>query len=386
MLVGGGSGGHIMPLLAVARKLKAGQPDCRIVAVSERGGKFASIFDGNSDIDQIDSIFAGKLRRFHGESLWARVSDVRRNLLNLRDAGWLAMGFLQSVWLLLRSRPAVILIKGGYIGVPVGLAAWLLRIPYVTHDSDVAAGLTNRLIARGARQHAVGMPKSTYNYPSHKTVLTGVPVAADFHRLTATDVRRARQELAISEEALVLLVTGGSNGAQRLDTCVHRVAKQLLQAQPQLSIVHQVGAGNERLYQDYPAALQARVQVGAFFRPLATYSAAADLIIARAGATTLAEFAVQGKPCIVVPNPYLTGGHQLKNAQLLEAAGVIRVVEEQAARECPDGMVELINNLLRDPQARQHMGTRFSDFMPKDAADSLARLLIKTAERPNVRG
>ncbi len=349
--------------------------------ISERGGEFASIFDGNTDIDMLKLIYAGKLRRYYAESWWGRVTDIQRNLLNVRDMIRLIIGFFQSLWMLLRDRPDVIFIKGGFVGVPVGLAAWLLRIPYVTHDSDAAAGLTNRLIGRGARWHAVGMPKAMYQYPSAKTVRTGVPVSVDFQPLGRDDVATARRALGIPDAAQVLLVTGGSNGAQRLDQGLLAVAQQLLAANPQLYILHQVGKGNEQLYKNVSSDVQPRIMVSAFFQPLARYSAAADLIVARAGATTLAEFAVQAKACVVVPNPHLTGGHQLKNAQALESSSAIRVIQEKAIREQPDTFFNLLNDLLHDAKAKKQMGTYLSNSMPPGASAKIARLLVSTAQK-----
>ncbi len=139
--------------------------------------------------------------------------------------------------------PGVVFIKGGYVGVPVGLCAWILRIPYVTHDSDALAGLSNRLIGRGASLHAVGMAPEAYAYPAHKTVFTGIPVGEDFCPVSPDDARQAKIKLGIPATASVLMITGGSNGAQRLNTAMQPVVRELLEMYKDLWVIHQLGAG-----------------------------------------------------------------------------------------------------------------------------------------------
>ena len=337
------------------------------------------MFDGSQDIDQIKFISAGKLRRFHGESWRTRISDVRRNLLNLRDSLRLLTGCAQSFWLLLRHRPQVIFIKGGYVGVPVGLCAWLLRIPYITHDSDALAGLSNRLIGRGARLHAVGMSKDAYNnYPAGKTIFTGVPVGEDFHTMKPVQNAQAKAKLGIPPAARVVLITGGSNGAQRLNMAMRPVVQNLLDRYSDLWIIHQFGSGNEGLYQDFLPSELRRVKAEPFLKPMSGYSAAADLIVTRAGATTLAEFAAQYKACVVVPNPYLTGGHQSQNAKALAAAGAAAIVREKDMRDTAS-VAELLGNLLDKPGARLRMGASLHRAMPPNAAEKLAVLILQHA-------
>ena len=140
LVSGGGSGGHITPILAVAHELKLLQPDCRVVYVGERGGKFQSLTEGQSDIDEVHSIFAGKFRRYHGESWLKRIIDVYTNLKNLRDALYVGLGYLQSFRLLGKVKPDVVFLKGGYVGLPIGLASATRHIAFVTHDSDALPG------------------------------------------------------------------------------------------------------------------------------------------------------------------------------------------------------------------------------------------------------
>ncbi len=370
--MGGGSGGHITPLIAVAKQLKLKNPDLTVHVITERKGRFAHIFDGSGDIDHVHTIFAGKLRRYHGESWLVRIFDIKRNLLNLRDLLYLLIGFFQSLGLLLRHKPNVIFVKGGFVGVPVGFGAKFLRVPYMTHDSDATAGLTNKLIAGGAKLNAVGMPGGKYGYDEEKTVFVGVPVDSDYKN---SDKKSARKHLNIDEGSIVLLVTGGSNGAQRLDKAFFAVAKQLLKQFPNLLIIHQVGKNNEHLYGAFPAELKARVRCETFLKPMVHYVDSADLIVARAGATAMSEFAALKKACIFVPNPDLTGGHQLDNAKIIEQAKAAVIVDETEALKKPDILERQIEKLLNSVSSRKDLGSKLNNLLPDNASDMIADLL-----------
>src|SRR5579862_7870303 len=179
LLSGGGSGGHITPLLAVAAELKKLQPDIHIIYVGQRGDKLADIPAHDHNIDEVHTVRAGKFRRYHGEGI-KQVLDVQTVLKNVRDAGRVVRGLDESRRLLKRLKPDLVFIKGGFVGVPVGLAAAQLHIPFITHDSDAVPGLANRIIARWATAHAVALPKELYNYPADKTFTVGVPISSDF--------------------------------------------------------------------------------------------------------------------------------------------------------------------------------------------------------------
>jgi UDP-N-acetylglucosamine--N-acetylmuramyl-(pentapeptide) pyrophosphoryl-undecaprenol N-acetylglucosamine transferase len=378
--VGGGSGGHIAPLLAVAKYLKTHRPELRIVAVTERGGRFSQMFENQPMIDEVRFVNAGKLRRYYGESWTTRLFDVRRNLLNIRDLCRLSLGLLQSLWLLGRLKPDLVFIKGGYVGVPVGFAARFRGVPYITHDSDALPGLANRLIAGHARLNAVGMPEEFYSYPKAKMVRVGIPTDPDAHPLS----KEERQAILLAEklptDARVLLITGGSNGAQRVDEAIHTILQDLLQNNLKLRVIHLVGQGNEQLYDDYEADLQSRIRVARFLQPLSRYSGVADVIVTRAGASTLAEFAAQAKPCIVIPNPLLTGGHQTKNAAVLEKSHAAIIVSEQVVKDNVQVLQAHITALLDDQAQRHELGEALHKLIPNEGTTVLGDLLLKLLE------
>ena len=380
-MTGGGSGGHITPTLAVAAELKKQQPSVKLVYIGQTGDGLNDVPAAHSAIDQVYTIRAGKFRRYHGEG-WRQWLDLKTWFFNLRDAIYVLIGLVQSFWLLHRLRPDVIFIKGGYVGVPVGLTAALLGIPYITHDSDALPGLANRVIARWAKLHAVGQPKEVYAYPAAKTVTVGVPVQADYQPVTAALMQQYRQELGLSAYQQIICVAGGGLGAQRLNQVLATIAPRLLSDFPELAIIHQVGRKHEHTAaSDYAAGLtpadRERVIIKGFVTDMYRLSGAADLIVSRAGATNMAEFAIQAKPCIIVPNPALTGGHQLKNAKVLADQGSIEVLSEADMMAKPDRLYELIADLLKQPQKRQQLAEKLAQLAHPDAAKRLAKLILE---------
>jgi UDP-N-acetylglucosamine--N-acetylmuramyl-(pentapeptide) pyrophosphoryl-undecaprenol N-acetylglucosamine transferase len=383
VVTGGGSGGHITPLLAVAHELRIQHPGVKIVYIGQKGDHLADIPAQDVAIDEVQLVRAGKFRRYHGEGL-KQVLDMATLAKNVRDAVWALVGLWQSFWLLRRLRPNVIFVKGGFVGVPVGLAAALLRIPYVTHDSDALPGLANRIIARWARKHAVALPKEVYSYPAAKVVTVGVPLAHHYMPLTPRQMATAREQIGVPAKGRVLLVTGGGLGAQRLNNAIATCAPELLDRYPDLTIVQLAGRAHEaELRQIYkkqlPPAQQKRVIIKGFVTNLYLYSGAADVIVTRAGATSLAEFAAQHKACVVVPNPILTGGHQLKNAKVLVDRMAIKVVYEDTLRADDHALMPPLVDLFDKPALAHQLGDKLGQLAQPDAAKRLAMVLLEVA-------
>jgi len=379
LLVGGGSGGHITPLLAVASEIKKQNQDYRVAVISERLGFFNHLFENVHSVDDHYFINAGKFRRYHGRSLLKHF-DLKTLLFNVRDLFKFLIGITESFVLLIRIRPDIIFIKGGYVGVPVGLIARLLRIPYITHDSDAKPGLTNRIIGKKALYNAVGMPPKNYRYKEDKMMYVGVPIGSDFTENHTSIRLKKRKELDLTQHDFLLLVTGGSNGAKRMDHIVHNVLKSLLNKNARLHIVHQVGKENDDIYQDYPPHLHARLRVSGFLKPLSSFIAAADAVVSRAGATAIAEVGSMAKPLIIIPNPYLSGGHQLKNAEIFSKDESALVVSEHDALEHSKLLSQDIQRLIDNPSLRNRLSERLHKRTKKNASLKIAELLINSAK------
>lgn len=333
-------------------------------------------------IDAAYTVRAGKFRRYHGEGI-RQVFDIKTVLKNARDLVYVVIGFFQSWRLLRHIKPDCVFIKGGFVGVPVGLAAASLHIPYVTHDSDALPGLANRIIAPWAARHAVALPKDIYRYPIDKTITVGVPVHANYQRVTPELQRAFRQAIGLSANQKILLVTGGGLGADRLNKAIAAIAPALLTRYPDLTIVHTVGRAHEAaMRRRYVELLDAsnvpRVIIAGYLTDLYRYSGAADVIVARAGATNLAEFAVQGRACVIVPNPLLTGGHQLKNAAYLAEQHAIVVIDEHDLTKGEStALKQAICSILDNDELRRKLGDNLARFAEPAAAERLAMVLLE---------
>jgi UDP-N-acetylglucosamine--N-acetylmuramyl-(pentapeptide) pyrophosphoryl-undecaprenol N-acetylglucosamine transferase len=375
VLVGGGSGGHITPILAVADELRRARPEIKLIYIGQKGDPL---------IDESYLISAGKFRRYHGEGI-RQIFDLPTLGKNIHDFFRMLKGIWQSYRLLGKLKPAAIFTPGGFVGVPVGLAASRRHIPFVTHDLDALPGLANRINARHAIIHAVGLPKELYPYPPEKTEYVGVPTKREFKSVNTELQASYKNEAGLIDFQQIVFVIGGGQGAQRLNEAVLAISKRLLGKYPKLALVHTVGSINEAaMNQAYSKELssvqRANVLVKGYLDDVYRFSGAADLVITRAGATNMAEFAVQQKACIVVPNPLLTGGHQIKNAQHLYEAGAIKLVtEEQLVESSHATLFDAIDELLASPEERELLGKKLGTYAKPQAALDIAVILLRVA-------
>jgi UDP-N-acetylglucosamine--N-acetylmuramyl-(pentapeptide) pyrophosphoryl-undecaprenol N-acetylglucosamine transferase len=365
LLVGGGTGGHIIPLLAVAHELKALDPKLRIVAVIDKATTFGHVLDNSTDIDAVKRISAGKLRRYPNQTFVQTILDFKTIFLNIRDAFRVVVGFFEAMHVLGAEKPAKIFIKGGFVAVPIGLASKVRGIPFITHDSDAEPGLANRVIGRWAQKHLVGMPKELYGYPQSKTIQVGIPVGRDFTPVTGTKRAEYRSQLGIKTDAHVVLVTGGSQGAKALNDVVAAGLEDLLKL-PKLQVIHQTGKQQQGL----PADTDRYTKLE-FIPNMHTYTGAADVVVTRAG-SFMAELAAQEKTAVVIPAPHLAGGHQVKNASILADKEAALVIDESKAQNNPGLLVDAIKNLLNDPKKSKLLRANLHALYPSDAAKKIA--------------
>jgi UDP-N-acetylglucosamine--N-acetylmuramyl-(pentapeptide) pyrophosphoryl-undecaprenol N-acetylglucosamine transferase len=382
VVTGGGSGGHITPILAVAKALKQQKPDLQIIYVGQKGDSLSDIPAQDPNIDAVYAVRAGKFRRFYGEGL-KQLLDIQTVAKNIRDLFYIAIGLWQSFWLLRKLKPAIIFTRGGYVSVPVALGGRLSGIPYITHDSDAHPSLANRLIARWASVHAVALPEEVYPYPIDKTITVGVPISHEYQRVTSQLQAEYRKQLGLQAYDRMIFLTGGGNGSQTLNDAMVMNADSLLKRYPGLIIVHATGRaleeGVKAAYDKQVAAEnRRRVIAEGFISGMHRYSGAADIVITRAGATTLAEFAVQGKACIIVPSAFLTGGHQLKNAEALAKQGaIVQMNDEQIEQELR--LSSVISDLFDHPAKLAALSENFAKLAQPHAATKLAALLLEHA-------
>ncbi len=384
VMTGGGSGGHITPILAVAAELKRRSPDIRIIYIGQRGDSLGDIPRDDPNIDEVYTVFAGKFRRYHGEG-FRQLLDIPTMLKNIRDAFYVLIGLVQSWRLIGRLRPDIIFSRGGFVSVPVSLGGALRGVPYMTHDSDPVPSLANRIIAPWALLHLVALPANIYPYKAKKTITTGIPLKREFKPVTPALKKSYRKELDIPQNAKLLFIIGGGLGSQRVNYAVADALPHLLGEFRDVWAVHVVGRANQdemqALYgQRLSAAEQGRVRILGFIPDVYHYSGAADLVITRAGATNLAEFAVQGKACVVVPSAFLVAGHQLKNAQYLAEQGAAVVLNESDLVDDPNRLAKQVSELLHDPKELTALGAKLRAFARPDAAKTIAKLILEQAD------
>src|SRR5665648_431048 len=231
LAVGGGSGGHVTPVVAVLRVLKHQEPNSDIRFWCDRGfykHAVATVHHFDETI-VVDKIFAGKLRRYNNIPLWKQLLRPDIVLPNIRDGFFITLGFFQSLIKLIIWRPDVVFAKGGFVCLPVGLATHILRIPLVIHDSDAHPGLTNRVLSRWATSIATGAPLKYYRYPKSKSRYVGIPVSSDCHPYSETEKAEHKQLLGFDVDRPLAVVIGGGLGAKRLNDAVVRELKSLLE-------------------------------------------------------------------------------------------------------------------------------------------------------------
>jgi UDP-N-acetylglucosamine--N-acetylmuramyl-(pentapeptide) pyrophosphoryl-undecaprenol N-acetylglucosamine transferase len=372
--------------LSLAHALKAADPGCEIVYIGLKGEKVEGLQSRYQVFDQVCFVSAGKFRRYHGQSLVAHLTDVKTLFLNGRDFFKVLAGLHSAEKLIKKIKPDVVFSKGGYVAVPVGLAARLRGVPIITHDSDSLPGLANRLVGRWAKVHATGMPASYYNYPRASIAYTGIPVDERLKPVTAALQASYKKQIDAPPDAPLLLVTGGGQGAQQINGLMLDIAPKLLAANPKLRIVHVVGIGldgqmsEQQIKDAYARVLPAndllRLTTLSFTSDFYIYSGAADLIITRAGASAMAEFALQAKACVVIPGSVLAGGHQVKNAQVLKDTKAAEVLPAAASAS---QLLKAVSDLLDYPSARSKLAANLSSTAKPNAAKDLAKIIIEQA-------
>lgn len=384
VLTGGGSGGHITPLMAIAAELKRIDSTTKIVYIGQKGDRFADIPAKEDSIDEVYLVRAGKFRRFHGEG-WKQFLDISTLLQNFRDFFYVLIGIIQSWKLTDRLKPDLVFSRGGYVSVPVSLGAHLNQIPYITHDSDSVPSLANRIIARWAKLHCVALPKEIYPYPQDKTVTTGIPISDKFVRVTPELTKDYRSKLDIPDKAKLVFVIGGGLGSQTINMAASTALSHLLGEFSDLRVVHIAGGSNEvETRSMYDEALESkdkgRVEVMGYIDNVYLYSGAADVIVTRAGGTNLAEFSMQGKACVVIPSSFLTGGHQLKNAEVLADKGAVAIAYEADIEEDANRLATLLSDLLRNKVKKDRLAAAITEFAKPDAAKQIAKLIMDVGE------
>ncbi len=375
--MGGGSGGHVTPVAAVCNELRKSHPTAEIRFWCDRTfyqQAFATMVavDGNV---RVEAIVAGKLRRYHKLSVIKQLLEFRTIVLpNIIDVFKLLIGFVQSLVKLLLWRPDVVFSKGGFVCLPVGIAAVILRIPLVIHDSDAHPGLTSRILSRWADVIATGAPLKHYNYPKARSHYIGIPVASTAKPYSSAKQRETKVELGFDVNEPLIVVTGGGLGASAINHAVLTTLDDLL-AFTSVALVAGKAHADELTK---AAGRRSNLQIHGYVpsEKMQKLLGAADIVVSRAGATTLLELAALAKPSIIIPNENLTGGHQLKNAAVYKQAKAIVVVEDAQLKAEPLCLLDAINATLLNREVMKRLSVNIHTFAKPEAAKDMARLIV----------
>lgn len=315
------TGGHFAPALAVIEELLS-RGGFEIFYI---GRKFAMEDDRAEALEYRElsnlrylTITTGRLQRKFFVDVWQSVKALAK----------IVVGFGQSFFWVIKYRPDVVLSFGGYVALPVVISGFVLGVPVVTHEQTAVSGLANKIIAFFAEKILVSWPASLARFPEEKVVLTGNPVRKGI--LAASKIR-----LKDKEHRPVIYITGGNLGSHAINEAVARVLPDLLE---KYEVIHQTGASEK--FRDFeklsetvrglPDALRRRYRV---FEFLSTEEAdhalrSADLVVGRAGANTVTELLVLGKPALLIPIPWAGGNEQLENARLLDRLGMAEIIPQ----------------------------------------------------------
>ena len=299
-------------------------------------------------------------------------------LPNSIDLFKIAAGTVQATGKLVMWRPDVVFCKGGFVSLPAGFAAALLRIPVVLHDSDAHPGLANRILARFATKIATGSTLDHYPYPIEKSACVGIPLAEEYTIYSEEERTEFISHIGFADKKPIVVVTGGGLGSQKVNTAI---VSQLPELSTFCNIVLVSGSSHYDTVASHPNAtkyadsFQLRAYVSSGMYKLL---AASELVVTRGGATTLLELAALAKPTIIIPNPYLTAGHQVKNAKGYETEGAAIVVDEFEIDKHPNVLSDAILQVVNNKQVQQKLSASIRRLAKPRAAKHVASMIVES--------
>jgi len=364
---GGGTGGHISPVLAVVTELQKLDSSIELLYVGSLDGLESKIIP-QTGIKYV-GIQAGKFRRYH-ENNFLNIVDITTLFKNAADLWRFARGYFQAREILSEYDPDVVFAKGGYVSLPVGLAARSLGYPLVIHESDSVMGLANKLLAKRADVVCVSYPVKAYpDVPKEKLLYSGNPVRDDIY---GGSKENAVKEFGLDPNLPTIMVIGGSQGSLVINQVVSESLKDLL---TKYQIIHVSG---ERDYDwlgfqatKLPEDLQKRYFLFNFLSGnLKDAYKAADLVISRAGNNVIAELAALGRPTILIPLSSSANSHQLSNAKILSRMGAAMLLLQDSLS--PKTLIRKIDYLFDNPEEMKAMVVKISTLTTPDAAKIVA--------------
>jgi UDP-N-acetylglucosamine--N-acetylmuramyl-(pentapeptide) pyrophosphoryl-undecaprenol N-acetylglucosamine transferase len=366
ILTGGGTLGSVIPILAVAQELKRQRPETEFLWIGTKDGSEKSLVESYNIPFQ--AISSGKLRRYF-------------SLKNFLDPFRVIVGFFQSIGIIRKFKPDLVLAAGGFVGVPVIWAAWLLGVKSIAHQQDIGPGLANKLVSPVVKKITVTFEESKNYFPRSKTVLIGNPVRPE---IFDGDREQARQFFHLEEGLPTILFLGGGTGSLTLNKIIIQSLKNILEF---FQVIHVTGRGKGL------EGIKSEVKSQAEFKKIVAEESSslinsryhsyefiieemkdayivADLIISRAGLSTLSELAVLGKPTILIPLP----GHQEDNAAYFRRNNAAVVLSQKDL--ISEDLVGVIKTLINNKTELETLGRNIKKIMPPDAAEKMAKVIL----------
>ncbi len=363
IITGGGTGGHIFPGIAIARELSR-HPEVQVLYVGKAEGLESKwVPDSGFEFEGIQA--SGFPRGFSAKFF----------------AFWLdfAKGMAQAGRILRRFRPDVIFSTGGYVSVPVSLAAALRGVPVGLFEPNVAPGLAARFLSFFSRRIFVGFEDTLKRLSKRRTQWTGIPVREE---IITADKRKARESLGLSLDTATLLMLGGSQGAHTLNQHMTDVIKFLGEGDQKVQVIMMTGWNDYRKTVDQLENCGLKVVLRPFISNIHEAYAAADLVVARSGAMTCAEALSRGLPALFIPYPHASG-HQEMNARALERAGSAVVITEKELDD--ESLTRMLISLLSDEGQLEAMGGAARKLAKPGAAAEIVRGLLEMAEKKGIK-
>jgi len=346
-IAGGGTGGHLFPGIAVAEAVKEMNPKNQILFLGTDRPLELKILSQTPYNHTI--IPAGGLKNL---TLKTKIQSLLQ----------IPLGILKAIRMYHEFNPHIVLGVGGYVSAPCVLAANLMGIPVVIQEQNSIPGLANRMLAKTADRIYVSFPQTITWFRANKTVYTGNPVRKSI-------VETSRKQTRQTHKKFTVFIVGGSQGASPINKSLVDALAHL--DDQQISFIHQSGSDDEAMLTHAYKQKNIQADVRAFFHDMMTPYEQSDLIICRAGATTVAELSILGKPAIIIPFPHAADDHQVKNAQaVVDAGGAEMIVENQLSGYL---LADRIRFFANNPGALETMHHKSLAFARPFAAQQIAR-------------
>ncbi len=364
LLVGGGTGGPVIPLIAVQQKIKKEKKDAKFLFVGTKNGPEKQMLAQYSI--PFKSIAAGKLRRYF-------------SLLNILAPFFVLLGLVQSFKILKKFNPDIVFAAGGYVAVPVVFAAWVLKKKIVIHQQDYVPSLTNKILSPFADKITVSFEHSLkdflsgsgifgYSKNEQRVLWTGNPFREELTKvMTEAEIKAARKEFGLTEEMPVLLIFGGATGAASLNKIVMEALPELVKV---VQVLHSTGKGKaiDFKHPNYHSFDLISNMQRAY--------ALSDIVIARAGMSTITELSALKKAAIIVPMP---DSHQTENAGILLVTQSALVVPQATLNG--ERLLMIIRKLIYDWEYQKTIKENIHHLMPHNATEKISKIIQELCQK-----